>query len=330
MIDYSSVNIRTWSMAGASGTLGVAAYELAKNDEDFAIITSDLCFFSGLDHVLNDYPDKVFNVGIAEQNMIGIAAGMAKEGMHVWTTTYASFATTRVLDQVKVNMGYMKLPIHLIGLTAGLSVGVLGATHMAIEDIAIMRAIPNITILSPADCHETMKLIMAASKLDKPVYIRLSGTMRVPIVYKEDYTIEIGKAIKVVENKEAEVAIISTGSMVNESILAASILFEKGIKCDVYDMHTLKPFDKSILHQILCKRLIVTVEEHSVVGGLGSAVAEELSSIGNTPRQLFLGIMDDYPHAASYGALLERNCLTADQIAKKIESCILIGEKTYE
>ena len=320
MIDYSPVNIRTWSMAGASGTLGVAAYELAKTDPDFAIVTSDLCFFSGLDHVLNDYPEKIYNVGIAEQNMVGIAAGMTKEGMHVWATTYASFASARVLDQVRVNMGYMKLPIKLIGLTAGFSVGILGATHMAIEDIAVMRAIPNMTILSPADCHETMKLIMAASTIESPVYIRLSGTMRIPMVYKENYDLEIGKAIKVYHNTGSVIVIISTGSMVNESLKAAANLYENGVKCDVYDMHTIKPLDQEILKQNLDKKLIVTVEEHSVVGGLGATVAEALSGIGNTPKQLILGINDYYPHAASYEALLERSGLTAEGIANKIKA----------
>ncbi len=319
MIEYSSVNIRTWSMAGASGTLGLAAYELAKSDPDFAIVTSDLCFFSGLDRVVSDYPEKVFNVGIAEQNMIGIAAGMAGEGMHVWATTYASFASTRVLDQVKVNMGYMKLPVHLVGLTAGFSVGILGATHMAIEDIAVMRVIPNIIILSPADCHEAMKLILAASEIASPVYIRLSGTMRTPIVYPNDYSLEIGKGIKVVDDSRSDIVIISTGSMVNESIKAAKILSEKGIYCDVYDMHTIKPLDTEILRNNLGKKLFVTVEEHSKIGGLGAAVAEELSRYGNAPKQLFLGIDDEYPHAASYATLLQNSGLTANRIVEKIE-----------
>ena len=323
MIDYSAVNIRTWSMAGASGTFGVAAYEMAKTDPDFAVVTSDLCFFSGLDHVFNDFPEKIYNVGIAEQNMIGIAAGMAKEGMHVWATTYASFATTRDLDQVKVNMGYMKLPIRLVGLTAGFSVGILGATHMAVEDIAIMRVIPNITILSPADCHETMKLIMEASKMDKPIYLRLSGTMRTPIVYPKRYTIEVGKAIKVISNSNSYVIIIATGSMVNESVKASKMLYERDIYCDVYDMHTIKPLDKEILFGNLDKKLIVTVEEHSKIGGLGSAVAEVLSGIVNTPKQLCIGIDDEYPHAASYEVLLDRCGLTAKKISETIEEAIV-------
>lgn len=318
MINFSAINIRTWAMAGASGTLGIAMYELAKNDPDFAVVTSDLCFFSGLDHVMQDFPDKVYNVGIAEQNMIGIAAGMAKEGMHVWATTYASFASTRAIDQVKVNMGYMKLPIKLIGLTSGFSVGVLGATHMAIEDIAIMRAIPNITILSPADCHEAMKLLLAASKINSPVYIRLSGTIRTPIVYSSEYNLEIGKANCILSTQNADIMLISTGSMVNVAINVAKTLAEQNIKCDLYDIHMIKPLDNALIANTVKYKLVVTLEEHNIIGGLGSAVAEQLSQLGNAPKQVIIAIEDNYPHAASYEALLRNNGLTINQITEKI------------
>lgn len=320
MIEFSTANIRTWSMAGASGTLGIAAHELAERDPDFAIVTSDLCYFSGLDHVAKDFPEQIYNVGIAEQNMIGVAAGMAKEGMHVWAATYASFASARVLDQVKVNMGYMKLPIRLVGLTSGFSVGILGATHMAIEDIAVMRAIPNITILSPADCHETMKLILAAAELDKPVYLRLSGTMRTPIVYRENYELQIGKANRIMNYPDSIVSVFATGSMVSVACKAAQALYGKGIRCDVFDMHTIKPLDTAAIRDSMKKKLIVTIEEHSVTGGLGSSVAEVLSRESAAPRQLMFGINDYYPHAASYHALLEECGLTADKIADKIET----------
>ncbi|MBR0220165.1 MAG: hypothetical protein IJQ63_00160, partial [Synergistaceae bacterium] len=186
-MEFSTGNIKLWSMIGASGTFGLAAHELAEIYPNFAVITADLCFFSGLNRLKLDFPEKLYNVGISEQNMIGVAAGMANEGMCVWATTYASFASTRVLDQIKVNMGYMKLPVHLLGLASGLSIGVLGATHISIEDIAIMRAIPNMTVIVPADCTELMKAVLTVSKMDTPTYIRASGTIRTPIVYKSDY-----------------------------------------------------------------------------------------------------------------------------------------------
>lgn len=161
MIEYNERNIKKWSMLGPSGVLGLAACEFAEKDDNFAMLTADLCSFSGLERFKNTHQDKLYNFGIAEQNMVGVAAGMAKEGMNVFATTYATFCSTRALDQVRVNMGYMKLPVTLIGLTSGYSAGILGATHMAIEDIAIMRSIPNIVVLSPSDGMETMKALEA-------------------------------------------------------------------------------------------------------------------------------------------------------------------------
>lgn len=185
------------------------ACELAKNDKDFAVLTADLCNFSGLDRFAKNYPQQFYNIGIAEQNMIGVAAGMTKEGMNTFVTTYASFISTRVMDQVKVNLGYMGLPVKLVGLTSGFSAGILGATHMALEDIAIIRAIPNIVILSPADAAETMKSVLAAAQLSVPVYIRMSGASRSPVLHNGDFDFEIGKAIRLKDGKD--IAIFATG-----------------------------------------------------------------------------------------------------------------------
>lgn len=316
MISFDRKNARTWSMLGANGAFGVAAMELAETVDHFAIVTADLCFFSGLERFKTAYPEKLFNVGIAEQNMIGVAAGMVKEGMNVFATTYASFACTRVLDQVKVNMGYMKLPVKLIGLTSGYSVGVLGATHMAIEDIAIMRSIPDITILSPADCTETVKCVCAAAQYDRPVYIRLSGTQRMPIVYSEDYDFVIGKPVELRAGED--VVVLATGTMVNESLKAAAKLEEAGISCAVIDVHTIKPFDGEIIDRFCNYKLIVTAEEHSVIGGLGGMVAEYLAGKGGYAPLLRIGIEDRYLHAANYDYLMQSSGLTAENITSRI------------
>ncbi|BDF04154.1 transketolase family protein [[Clostridium] hylemonae] len=318
MIEYSARNSRAWSMLGASGTLGLAVCELAKEDKNIAVATSDLCFFSGFERFKAQYPERFYNFGIAEQNMICAAAGMTKEGMNVFATTYATFASARVLDQVKVSMGYMGLPVKMIGLTSGFSVGILGATHMSLEDIAVLRSIPNMVILSPADCTETMKVLEAAARMDVPVYIRMSGKMRTPIVYKEEYSFEVGKAVQL--RKGDDVALIATGTMVNEALKAAELLEEKGICCEVQDFHTIKPLDEDALKRMCeSKKLLVTVEEHSVIGGLGSAVAEKLTFMKKKPQQLSIGVNDYYPHAASYEHLLQECGLTAPQIAQKIE-----------
>lgn len=317
MLEFTSSNIRMWSRLGSCGAFGVAALEMGENIDNLAMITADLCFYSGLDRFQKQYPEKMYNVGIAEQNLLGVAAGMAKEGLNVFATTYGTFASARCTDQVRVNMGYMQLPIKLVGVTSGLSTGILGATHITIEDLAILRSVPNITILSPADTTETVKATIAAAACNGPVYLRLTGKMGSPVVYKEDYSFEIGKAIKVREG--SDVAIIATGPMVAESIKAAEILEQQGISCTIYDMHTIKPIDEEVIRECLGYKLIVTAEEHNVIGGLGSAVAEILVQEKNRVRQLIIGIEDEFKHAAEYDYLLKEYQLTGENIAEKIQ-----------
>ena len=241
MIVYDKRNIRTWSLLGPSGAHGTAAVELAETDPRVLFLTADLCFFSGLERFKAAYPDRIYNVGIAEQNMLGIAGGLAKEGFVPFCNTYASFCASRCADQVRVNMSYMGLPIKLIGLTAGYGAGVLGATHASIEDVSLMRALPNITVISPADCTEIIKTILAAAKTPDPTYIRLTGPMNTPIVYKEDYKFEIGKAIYIKEGED--VCFIATGSMVYQTVQASKLLEKEGVSCGVINMHTIKPLD---------------------------------------------------------------------------------------
>ncbi|MDO5563340.1 MAG: transketolase C-terminal domain-containing protein [Synergistaceae bacterium] len=316
MIEYSERNIRAWSMLGPSGVFGTFACEFAEADKEFVALTSDLCYFSGLNRFNTAYPDRFFNVGIAEQNMVGIAAGMAKEGMNVFASTYATFASTRVLDQVKLNMGYMNLPVKLVGLTSGFSAGILGATHMSLEDIAIMRSIPNIVLLSPADCTETMKALMAAGNMKSPVYIRMSGASRSPVVYKGNYNFQVGKAVQLREGKD--IAIIATGTMVSQAVKVSEMLEEQNIFSDVFDFHTIKPIDKDTILSASNKKLIITIEEHSKIGGLGSAIAEVLAPEANRPRQLIISTEDSYPHAATYEALIKRSGLSVVQICETI------------
>lgn len=309
--------IKTFSRLGSCGVYGIAMSDIAEEDDSIAVTTADLCFYSGLDRFNQKHPDKLYNVGIAEQNLIGISAGLAKEGFTTFASTYASFAVTRALDQVRVNMGYMKLPIKVIGLTSGFSVGILGATHICIEDIAIMRCIPNIVVLSPADGVETYKSLMSAWKYDGPVYIRMTGTMNLPILYDKDIDFHIGKAITLKE--DGDIAIIATGTMVYQSMKALEILKQKGINCKLIDMHTIKPLDYDCITTLSQSvKLIVTVEEHSIYGGLGSAVAEVLSGNKDRPPQLILGVKDEYSHAASYEYLIDKYQLTPQMIANNI------------
>lgn len=315
-MNYSPANIKIWSRLGSCGAFGMAAMELPEKNENIAMLTADLNFYSCLTRYSAKYPDKFYNLGIAEQNMVTVAAGMAKEGLVPFATTYATFASMRCADQVRVNMGYMNLNMKLVGLTAGYSVGILGPTHMSLEDLAVMRSIPNIVILSPADCTETVKATLAAAEIDGPVYIRLTGGLNNPIVYDKDYDFQVGKSICLKEGEK--VAILATGTMVYQSLEAAKILEEKGISTKVVDFHTIKPLDEEAIIEACNADLIVTVEEHSVLGGFGSAVAEKVTSIADAPEQLILGMRDRYPHAGSYDFLIEQEGLTGEGIANSI------------
>ncbi len=311
---------RMWSMIGPTGLFGVIMNELAKENDKLSVVTADLSTFSGLDRFGKEYPDKIYNVGIAEQNMMGIAAGLAQEGLTVFAATYASFLVTRSLDQLRISMGYMNLPIKLVGLTAGYASGILGATHMALEDIAILRSIPNITILSPADCVEAVKCMEAVSNYPKPVYIRLTGTARMPMIYLQDYNYQIGK--NQILREGTDISILATGSMVSTAIQVSEQLETLGISAEVINIHTIKPFDLEVLKNRKNRRLIVTVEEHSIIGGLGTIVAEEMINLNYSTKLLKIGIEEGYLHAASYTSLLEKSGLTKEHILERILSVL--------
>ena len=321
MIEINKRNVRTWSLLGPSGAFGVAAMELAEINSKVLMLTSDLCFFSGLERFRSAYPDKLYNFGIAEQNALGAAGGLAKEGFIPFVNTYASFCASRCADQVRVNMSYMKLPIKLIGLTAGYGAGVLGATHMSVEDLALMRALPNITVISPADCTEIIKAVLAAAETNDPTYIRLTGPMNTPIVYKEDYDFKIGQAIRLREGKD--VCIIATGSMVAQALKAAQLLDAESVSCTVLNMHTIKPLDqKAVLDATENHKIIVTAEEHSIIGGLYSAVAELLVKSRVQKTVLPIGINDFFAHAGSYGYQMTASGLTAEKIKQQITNML--------
>jgi len=314
MIDFK--NARMWSLLGPNGAFGIAMQEIGEIDLSAAVLTADLRFYSGLNRFAEQFPDRFFNMGIAEENMLGVAAGMAKEGMHPFVTTYATFASLRCADQLKVNMGYMKLPVKLVGLGAGFSAGILGSTHIAVEDVALIRAIPNVDIISPADCAEVIKATLAVAVSGRPAYLRLTGGQGMPPVYKADYDFQIGKAVKLREG--TDVAIIATGSMVYNSLKAAELLSALGISASVVNMHTIRPLDISAVKEACKAKLIVTAEEHSVVGGLGSAVAEYLAPEKKRPPHLILGAAGHYPPAGSYKYMLEHYGLTPEGLADSI------------
>ena len=315
-MEINDRNIKIWSTIGARATLGIAALELAKQINNLMVLTCDVSTSAGLDRFRKTYPEKYLDLGIAEQNMIGVAAGLASEDFKVITTTFAPFQTMRCCEQIKVNLGYMGQNICMVGIASGLALGTLGYTHCCIEDVGILRSIPGITIISPADSLETVKALEKAVKSDKATYIRLTGSSNNPIVYKKDYNFEIGKSIELKEGND--ITIFCTGSMVYESLEAAKILEKKNILSRVVNMHTIKPIDQVAIDKACNSKLIVSVEEHNVIGGLGSAIAEYKSSLQKSPRQLILGIKDTYSKGGGYKFLKEKHRLTAEKIVEDI------------
>jgi transketolase len=309
-------NIKLWSAIGPRAALGLKILDLAEKDEKLIVVTCDVSTSAGLDRFRKILPDQFIDVGIAEQNMIGIAAGLASENFKIITTTFAPFQTMRCCEQIKVNLGYMQEKITMIGLASGLVLGNLGFTHCCIEDIGVLRSIPNITIISPSDSFETMKAISASINYKDSCYIRVTGGTDNPIINKEDYEFNIGKCITLKEGKE--IVIISSGAILSECIKAAGILEKNNISTKVLNCHTIKPIDKEAIGKLRDKKLIVTVEEHNVIGGLGSAVCEVLSVFKNSPPQLTIGVNDRYTASGSYNFLKDFYGLSSDKIVTEI------------
>lgn len=320
MIQITRRDAKLWSRLGARATYGMAIMEMARQRDDFYVMSADLCQSSGLFKFREEFPDRFINSGIAEQNLIGVAAGLAKDGTNIFASSFAPFVTMRACEQVRMNMGYMQLNIKTVGLGSGLIMAQLGNSHYGVEDGSVMRVIPGMTVVNPADGVEIMKTVEALCDYPHPAYLRLTGGPGLPMVYDDDIDFQIGKAISVREGKD--ISIIACGTMVYYAKQAAEILAEKGIEASVIDMHTIKPLDNAAVDAELGKKLIVTVEEATVVGGLGSAVAEYLAPKKQKPAQLMLGINDTFPHAGTYQYLLENCRLTGPQIAEDILSAL--------
>ncbi len=319
MSSISHDQIALWSKLGPRAVYGLAVQDLIEQDDSVIALSADLGNSSGLDRLRKSRPDRFINVGIAEQSLIGISAGLANEGFVPFASTFAPFATMRAAEQIRMNLGYMEMNVKLVGIGSGLSMGFLGNSHYGLEDVAIMRTIPGMTILSPADCTEVVKCVRHAAHLEGPVYIRLTGLPNNPIVYKADYDYEIGRAISVRDGEG--LAIIATGSMVHNALKASEHLSELGLSAKVYNFHTIKPLDVTVLEEIGSNfPLVVTIEEHSIIGGLGSAVAQFYAGRRERPKQLVIGLPDSFGPTGNYTFLLEHHSLHPEKLAEKIST----------
>jgi len=319
MLEITSRNVRQWSRLGSRGVFGQAILSLAEMKKNLMVLSADLGGSSGLSRFIKSYPDNYLNVGISEQNMIGMAAGLSREGFVVFATSFAPFLSMRSSEQVRMNMGYMDANVKAVALGSGVAMSFLGNSHYGLEDASIMRSIPNLTVVSPADCGEIVKTVFAAAEYEGPMYIRLTGETNNPIVYEDDYNFEIGKAITLCEG--SEITIFANGTMVYESLEAAKVLASEGLFPTVVNMHTIKPLDTKVIDKaVASSKLIVSVEEHSIIGGLGGAIAEYKTVYNNAPPQLIFGLPDKFGKVGEHRYLLEKYGLTSKQIAKRISN----------
>jgi transketolase len=286
--------------------------ELGGKHKNIVVLDADLSKSTKTAVFAKAFPERFFNVGIAEQNLMGIGAGLAAGGKIPFVSTFAMFAAGRAFEQIRNSICYPKLNVKIAATHAGLTVGEDGASHQSIEDISLMRSVPNMTVIVPADAEETRKAVAFAAEYDGPVYIRL-GRMAVPDLFSSDYQFEHGKAVQLVNG--TDVTLIATGIMVGSAKEAAKQLKEAGISARVLNIHTIKPIDQdAIIKAAADTGAIVTCEEHSIIGGLGSAVAEVLVENYPVPMER-VGVKDTFGESGTPSTLLVKYQLTADDIA---------------
>lgn len=305
MAKYDHRLVRTWARMGPRAVYGQQLLELAKLDSSVVALSADLGRSSGLGAFANQIPERYFNTGIAEQNLVGVSAGLARMGFTPFASTFAPFASLRAGDQVRMNMGYMQEPVKLVSLASGFALGFLGNSHFGIEDIAVMRSIPGINIVAPADCVEMAECLATIKDINLPFYVRLTGAPGSPPVFSSDYRFQFGRAVEV--KPLQPITLVSHGVTVGHALRAVEELQSEGLSLGLVNMHTIKPLDLSMLKKIsrACQHLLI-FEEHSTVGGLGSAITDEIQKFENVSLRIHrFGLRDYFPKAGSYDYMLK-------------------------
>ena len=316
--------LNTGKTVATREAFGKALVELGA-DHDFVVLDADLSEATKTCYFAKAYPDRFFDCGIAEGNMIGIAAGLAAAGKTVVASSFAMFAAGRAFEQIRNSVAYPHLNVKICATHAGITVGEDGATHQCLEDLAIMRVIPGITVLNPSDATEAAAAMKVALETDGPFYIRF-GRYAVPVLHNNpDYEYHPGKGELVANGDDA--TIIATGMMVATAIEASMILAARGIRVRIINMHTIKPLDCSIVREAAAETgAIVTAEEHNIIGGLGSAVAECVSEYCPVPV-IRMGVNDCFGRSGKVPPLLEAYELTADTLVNKVVAALQLKDK---
>ena len=308
---------RQWSRIGPRGIYGQSLLELSETNKNIFAISADLGNSSGLDRFKKTFPDRFLNIGIAEQNLVGFASGLSSIGFNLFISSFAPFITMRACEQVRLNLGYMKSNVKIVSIGSGLSMGFLGNSHFGLEDISIIRSIPNIPIICPSDCFEVFKAVQALSKYDGPAYLRLSGAAPSPIIYKEDFDFEIGKSITI-KNGE-KILVLTYGTIMGNVIKACELLeSQRSISCHIENVHTLKPIDKKIEDLLKEFKIVVTVEEHSIIGGIGTIIAELITENNFSIKHKKIALPNQFLKSGTYDQLLDRYFLSSQEIYKRI------------
>jgi transketolase len=302
---------------------GEALVELGNTNPDIVVLTADLADSTRVKDFAEKFPDRFFQVGVAEQGLVTIAAGMALAGKIPFTTSYAVFSPGRTWEQIKVTAALNDVPVKIVGAHAGFGASMYGATHQSLEDIALMRVIPNMVVVSPCDYEEAKKATIAIATNGKPSYLRLSRQDS-PIITDINSKFEIGKADILKEGKDPQVAIIGCGPVIQEAFLAAEELQKIGIETVVINNHTIKPMDEqTIIRAAKTCGAVVTVEEHQIIGGMGSAVAEVLARNFPVPIE-FIGVKDSFGESAkNYDELWKKFGLKSENIIEAVKKIIL-------
>ena len=316
-MNFNSKDAKQWLRMGPRAMFGQFMLNIAKKNKKLIVLSADLGRSSGLARFKVEFPKQYISIGISEQNLVGVAAGLADEGYKVFVTSFAPFLSMRASEQIRMNLGYMKHNVNLVALGSGLSMGFLGNSHFGLEDIAIMRTIPNLNITCPADCSELGKVLEDYASNDRgPSYIRLTGIPGSKNVYDKNYTYKFGKNISITKGKD--ILVLSYGSILGQVKQSVKDLKKMNINVELVNVISLKPIDEKIVSLLKKYNKIITIEEHTSVGGLGSIMAEKILKNKIKTKLFSISLPDKFGPTGTYDYLLKHHGLDYDSITKEI------------
>jgi len=316
-MNFNSTDAKQWLRMGPRAMFGQFMLNIAKKNKKLMVLSADLGRSSGLARFKMEFPKQYISVGISEQNLVGVAAGLADEGFKVFVTSFAPFLSMRASEQIRMNLGYMGHNVNLVALGSGLSMGFLGNSHFGLEDIAIMRTVPNLNITCPADCSELGKILNDYAFNDRgPSYIRLTGIPGSQNLYEKNYKYKFGKNTTISKGKD--ILILSYGSVLGQIKLSIKTLKKLNINAELVNIVSLKPIDDGVIKVLKKYKKIITIEEHTSVGGLGSIMAEKILNNRIKTDLSSISLPDKFGPTGTYDYLLKYHGLNAENITKKI------------